>query len=178
VCQNCLNQLDVNKQFVKIRAHCSIVTVLGPISSTTQWVPSCTGFFGPYTVCFGVGYICTLTPSSTLGHVLSIYVASEMTNSNLFQKIQNFPKNPNFSKKSKIGQKAKIGQKSQNWQKKAKIGPKYQNWPKIPKLAQILANLAFWALFEIFGLFGFFFGPFFCFFGNFWISCSLHRGYI
>jgi hypothetical protein len=38
-------------------------------------------------------------------HVLSIYVASEMTNSNLFQKIQNFPKNPKFSKKSKNFQK-------------------------------------------------------------------------
>jgi hypothetical protein len=38
-------------------------------------------------------------------HVLSIYVASEMTNSNLFQKIQKFPKNPKFSKKSKIFQK-------------------------------------------------------------------------
>jgi hypothetical protein len=44
------------------------------IFKTTFWAPSCKVFFGPYTICF-VGYIkCTLTPSSTLCHVLSIYV--------------------------------------------------------------------------------------------------------
>jgi hypothetical protein len=37
-------------------------------------VPSCTGFFGPYTICFDGYIIWTLTPSSTLCHVLSIYV--------------------------------------------------------------------------------------------------------
>jgi hypothetical protein len=60
---------------------------------------SCTVFFGPYTICFGVAYICTLTHalSSTLCHVLSIYVASKMTNSNLFQIIQNFPKIQNLA---------------------------------------------------------------------------------
>jgi hypothetical protein len=42
----------------------------------------------------------------------SRYVASEMTNSNLFQKIQNFPKNTKFAKKAKIYQKAKICQKA------------------------------------------------------------------
>jgi hypothetical protein len=107
------------------------------------------GFFGPYTVCFGVGYICTLTPSSTLGHVLSIYVASEMTNSNLFQKIQKFPKNPKILKKLKLA--------------------KSQNWPKKP----ILENFGFFKFFFKFLPFlAFFFG----FFGKFCISCSLHRG--
>jgi hypothetical protein len=66
-------------------------------------VPSCMGFFGTYTICF-VGYIiCTLTPSSTLCHLLCViyfdlcspYVASEMTSSKLV------PKNTKFSKKYK-----------------------------------------------------------------------------
>jgi hypothetical protein len=46
--------------------------------------------------------------SSTLGYVLSINVASEMTNSNLFQKIQKIPKNPKLAKKTKIGQKSQF----------------------------------------------------------------------
>jgi hypothetical protein len=44
-----------------------------------------------------------------------LFVASEMTNSNLFQ-IQKFPKKPKCIKK------AKIGQKSQNWPKKPNFG--------------------------------------------------------
>jgi hypothetical protein len=108
----------------------------------------------PHTIIYFVS--CTLDLCST-------YVASEMTNSNLFQKIQNFPKKPKFE--------AKICQKSQ-------ICPK----------SLILANfgkfgfLGFFRLFfEIFGLFGQFwlFWPIlanFGFFGNFWISCSLHIG--
>jgi hypothetical protein len=55
-------------------------------------------------------YTIVIMLSSTLCHVLSIYVASEMTNSNLFQKSQNFLK-------------------SQNW-------PNKQNWPKKTKLAK------------------------------------------
>jgi hypothetical protein len=43
----------------------------------------------------------------------SPYVASEMTNSNLLQKIQNFPKNPKISEKAKKNpKKPKLAKKS------------------------------------------------------------------
>jgi hypothetical protein len=72
-----------------------------------------------------------------------------MTNSNLFQKIQNFPKKPEFAKK------ARICQKSPN-----------------------LLILAFLAFFEILAfLANFVFFACLAFFGKIWISCSLHRGY-
>jgi hypothetical protein len=86
-----------------------------------------------------------------------IYFVSEMTNSKLV------PKKLKFSKKNKIFQKS-------------------QNLTNLAFL-EILAFFAFFAFFGFFAFlanFGFFgqFWLFFGFFGKFWISCSLHRGYI
>jgi hypothetical protein len=76
--------------------------------SKSLGVPSCRGFFGPYTICF-VGYIVISMYPHTIIYFVSCtldlcgpYVASEMTNSKLFQKIQKFPKKPKFDKKSLI----------------------------------------------------------------------------
>jgi hypothetical protein len=99
------------------------------------WVPSCTGFFGPYTICFVVGYICTLTPPYTLCHV-----ASEMTNSN-------------FSKKSKIFQKIqKFPKNSKNFQKSQNL-PKEPKFAKICQKSLILANFGFFGHIFFFWLF-------------------------
>jgi hypothetical protein len=125
-------------------------------------VPSCAGFFGPYTVCFGVGYIYTLTLSSTLCHVHSIYVASEMTNSNLFQKIQKFPK------KSKL---AKIGQ---NWPFFFGILANYYFY-FFSKLLAFLANFGqFWLILAFFWLFWKFLGFHVAYIGGTYTVCRLN----
>jgi hypothetical protein len=60
----------------------------------------------PHTIIYFVS--CTLD-------LCSPYVASEMTNSNLFQKIQKIPKNTINSKKAKICQKKQIFPKKPNF---------------------------------------------------------------
>jgi hypothetical protein len=93
----------------------------------------------PHTVIYFVS--CTLD-------LCSPYVASEMTNSNLFQKIQNFPKNP------KISKKAQICQKSPNFPKKPKFAKKAKFWLCNLFLAlafflKILAFCQFWLFWPI-----------------------------
>jgi transposase len=82
------------------------------------------------------------------------YVASKMTNSNLFQKIQKNTKNTKISKKYKNFQKIqKFPKKANKFQNK----PKFDKKRKFERKSLILANFGFFlanlAFFEIFGLF-------------------------
>jgi hypothetical protein len=109
-------------------------------------VPSCTGFFGPYTICFVVGRL----------HMYHHYFVSCTLDlcSLRNDKQQLVPKNPEFSKK------AKKFQKKQNLPKKPELAKKNHNWPKIwlffGKFGFFLKNLALFANFGFLANFGFF----------------------
>jgi hypothetical protein len=87
------------------------------------------------------------------------YVASKMTNSNLFQKIQKNTKNTKISKKYKNFQKKPTNSKiSQNLTKKENLKEKAKFWQILAFFWQIWLFLKFLAFLANY-----------VFFGNFWI---------